>query len=117
MCIKPKPLEQHIDWSPEVQLEPIAGSKGTKRKLTEQSFVLQAIVRHAIEQATAHVLLKKNWPEENNHTAYGKELLLKACRDKDITGTYGVVDEVKQCIKTDHDFMKGLGDLVRLTFF
>ena len=80
---------------------------------------MQAIIRHAIEQATEHVLLKKNWPEESNRTAYGKELLLKACRDKDITGTYGVVDEVKRRIKTDRDFMKGLGDLVKamkLTF-
>jgi hypothetical protein len=101
------------DWS--LQLEPIAVSKGTKRKLKEQSFVLQAIIRHAIEQATDHVLLKKNWPEENNRTMYGKELLLNGCQDGDITHTYDTAAEVKLRIKIDHDFAKGLSDLVRLT--
>ncbi len=75
----------HANWSSEVQLEPIAVSKGTNNKLTEQPFILQAIIRHGIDQATDHILLRKNWPEENNWTTYNKELVLKGCQDKDIT--------------------------------
>jgi hypothetical protein len=89
-------------------------AKGAKRKLMEQPFVLQAVIRHAITQATDDVLLRKNWPEENNHSAYGKERLLKACRDKKIIRTYDVIAEVKTHIKKDPDFMKGLSDLVSL---
>jgi hypothetical protein len=87
--------------------------KGTKRKLKEQTFVLQAVIRYAIEQATYSILLKQTWPEENSRIAYGKELVLKGCRNKDIIGTYDTVDEVKLRIKTDRDFMKGLSELVR----
>ena len=79
----------------------------------EQPFVLQSIIRHAITQATDDVLLRKNWPEENNRSTYGKERLLKACRDK-IIRTYDVIAEVKTRIKKDPDFMKGLSDLVSL---
>ena len=86
-------------------------SKGTKHKLKEQS---QAVICHAIEQATDHILLKKNWPEENNRTAYGKKLVLNGCRDGDIICTYDTAYKVKLCIKTDRNFMKGLSDLVRL---
>ena len=102
------------EWSAEVQLKPNVVAKGTKRKLMEQPFVLQAIIRHAITQATDDVLLRKNWPEENNRSAYGKEQLLKACRDKNIIHTYDVIDETKTRIKKDPEFMKGLSDLVSL---
>jgi hypothetical protein len=100
--------------SAEVQLKPNVVAKGAKHKLMEQPFALQAIIRHAITQATDDVLLRKNWPEENNRSAYGKERLLKACRDKNIIHTYDVIAEVKTRIKKDPDFMKGLSDLVSL---
>jgi len=102
------------EWSAEVQLKPNVVAKGTKRKLMEQPFVLQAIVRYAIAQATDDILLRKNWPEENNHSAYGKKQLLKACRDKNIIHMYDVIDEMKTRIKKDPEFMKGLSDLVSL---
>ena len=102
------------EWSAEVQLKPNVVAKGTKHKLMEQPFILQAIVRHAIAQATDNILLRKNWPEENNYSAYGKERLLKACRDKNIIHMYDVIDETKTCIKKDPKFMKGLSDLVSL---
>jgi len=102
------------EWPDEVQLKPNTVAKGAKRKHLEQPFVLQAIIRHAITQATDDVLLRKNWPEENNRSAYGKERLLKACRDKNIIHTYDVIEEVKTRIKKDPGFMKGLSDLVSL---
>ena len=80
----------------------------------EQPFVLQAIIRHAIIQATDNILLRKNWPEENNCSTYPKERLLKACQDKNIMHTYDVIAEVKTHIKQDPNFMKGLSDLVSL---
>jgi len=92
-------------------------AKGAKRKLMEQPFTLQAIIHHAITQATNDVLLRKNWLEENNHSTYGKEQLLKACRDKNIIHTYDVVAEVKTRIKKDPEFMKGLSNLVSRVIF
>jgi hypothetical protein len=83
-----------------------------KHKLTNQSSVLQALIRHAIAQATDDIFLMKNWPEENNRNSYGKELILKACRDHGIVRTYSVVPEVKKHVKTNPDFTKGLCDLV-----
>jgi len=96
--------------STQVQLVPIKANK--KRKLTDQSSVLQALIRYAIAQATDDIFLQKNWPEENNQNSYGKELILKACRDPGIVRTYHIVPEVKKCVKTNPDFTKGLCDLV-----
>ena len=78
---------------------------------------MQAIIHHAIEEAADDILLKINWPEENNRLRYGKCLILKACLDDNILGTYteALIEEVKQRIKTDSEFTKGLCDLVSLT--
>jgi len=59
----------------------------------------------------------QNWPEENCHVVYGKELILKACHDVKIIHTYDVVHEVKWHIKVDPEFTKGLSDLVSSMFY
>ena len=42
---------------------------------------------------------------------------MKACLDNNILGTYTepLIEEIKQCIKTDSEFTKGFCDLVSLT--
>ena len=85
---------------------------GKKRKLTDQPSVLQAVIRYAITQATDDVILRNNWPEDNNRNLYGKELVLKGCHDAEIVCTYDMVGEVKRRVKTDPGFTKGLCDLV-----
>jgi len=85
---------------------------GKKRRLREQPVIIQVLVRHAISQATDDIILKTNWPEESNRNVYGKTLILKACEDVEIRGTYKIVDEVKKRVQTDIEFTKGLCDLV-----
>ncbi|KAF9522132.1 hypothetical protein CPB83DRAFT_899892 [Crepidotus variabilis] len=99
-------------WSADVQIKPAVVRSDKKRKLTEQTFIIQAIVCHAIEKATAEILLRNNWPEENNRNLFGQTLLLNACQDADIKNTYEVIGEVKKCIRADALFTKAVCDLV-----
>ncbi len=110
-------LTDDIQWPAGVQLVPETAPSGKKRKLNSQPFVLQGVIRHAISQATDDIILKTNWPEENRRVVYGKELILKACRDNKIIRTYDVVHEVKRRIKVDPKFTKGLSDLVSIMFY
>ena len=88
---KSKPLPTNdIQWPAEAQLVPETMPSGKKRKLNSQPFVLQGVIRHAISQATDDIILKTNWPEENRRVVYGKELILKACRDDKIIRTYDI---------------------------
>ena len=108
-----------IQWPAGVQLVPGPETvlSGKKRRPNDQPFVLQSIICHAILQATDDIILKMNWPEENRRVVYGKELILKACQDDKIIRTYDVVHEVKQRIKVDPEFTKGLSDLVSSMFY
>ncbi|KAF9533673.1 hypothetical protein CPB83DRAFT_890139 [Crepidotus variabilis] len=99
-------------WSADVQIKPAVVRSDKKRKLTDQTFDIQAIVRHAIEKATAEILLRNNWPEENNCNVFSQTLLLNACRDTDIKNTYEVIGEVKKRIRADAPFTKAVCDLV-----
>lgn len=116
LSIEPRPSARPQPWLHQTLRRPLRFNSNQTlwpRAQSANSWVLQSIIRHAITQATDDVLLRKNWPEENNRSTYGKERLLKACRDK-IIRTYDVIAEVKTRIKKDPDFMKGLSDLVSL---
>lgn len=99
-------------WPADVCLVPEKLPSNKKRKLTEQPFILQAVIKFAIAEGTNDIILRKNWPEDSNRNVYGKELILKGCRDKQILHTYAIVREMKARLKTDPGFMKGLCDLV-----
>jgi hypothetical protein len=101
-----------VSWSKSVRLYKDGNTK--KIKLTIQTAVIQAVICFAIGRATDDIILVKTWPEESSRNAYGKSLLLDACRDRELLSQHrDLLSEVKRRIKQDDRFAKGMSDLVR----
>ncbi|KAF9522197.1 hypothetical protein CPB83DRAFT_899831 [Crepidotus variabilis] len=99
-------------WPDDVQLVPAITRPNKKRQLTEQSSLIQAIIRHSIDSATEDVLLRESWPEDGERRAYGKRLALKACDNMDICTTYDAIKEMKKRLQEDKKFATGVCNLI-----
>lgn len=106
------PPPESVPWSDGTRLVPEDGLSGKKRSLKAQPKGIQEIIRFAIEAASKDVILRSAWPEENSRNTYGHQLILKACHNSDLLHSYPSLKEVKQRIKREPKFSKGISDLV-----
>lgn len=102
----PKPLSAAIQ---------VVRNGSTKLRLREQTPIIQAVIREAINRATEDVVLRKAWPEENARTTYGRDLLMAACRNQALRSSFNRdhLEELRGVLKGDSNIAKVMGNTVR----
>jgi hypothetical protein len=89
-------------------------NKWSDIKLLEQPTLVQKVVRKAIKDMTAHMLLTCAWPDIISRPIFGKPILLTAA--KELQSQYPQIKDVRDQLRENEDYVQALSHLVSLDF-